>query len=218
MMARMESKALRDILKLYFIFGSRNCLKNPLEVLQEAVAGGITMFQFREKGQGAFTGAEKVQFAKKLQEICRKNKIPFIVDDDIDLALELDADGVHIGQEDDPVHEVRKRIGDKILGVSAYTMEEVEKAIKDGADYLGIGPVFPTSTKEDAKAVQGTALMKEVRKKGIDIPIVGIGGIKVNNAQEVIEAGADGISVITAITYAGNITETTRDLRKQVSK
>lgn len=211
-MTRVASKKLREALKLYFILGSQNCLKDPVEVLQEAIAGGTTIFQFREKGQGARTGTEKVQLAKQLQTICREKGIPFIVNDDIDLALELDADGVHIGQDDGPVADIRKKIGDKILGVSAHTMEEVRRAIADGADYLGLGPIFPTTTKEDAEAVQGTALLGEVRKQGIDIPMVGIGGIKVHNAQSVIAAGADGISVITAISHAENITETARQL------
>jgi len=214
--ARIDSQRLRDALKVYFIFGSVNCLKNPLEVLEEAVEGGITIYQFREKGNGALQGLEKFALAKELQAICRKNNVPFIVNDDIDLALELDADGVHIGQDDEPVSDVRKKIGDKILGVSAHSEEEVKSAIENGADYLGLGPIFPTSTKEDAKAVQGTRLIEELREKGYDIPIVGIGGIKVENARSVIKAGADGVSVITAISHSETIKETTSKLKQAV--
>jgi thiamine-phosphate pyrophosphorylase len=212
----MDAETLRAALKVYFIFGSTNCLKNPVDVLEEAIAGGITIFQFREKGEGALEGVKKVELAKELQKICREKGIPFIVNDDIELAVEIDADGVHIGQEDEPVENVRKRLGNKILGVSTHSVEEAKAAIACGADYLGLGPVFPTSTKEDAKAVQGTTLIQNLRAKGFDIPVVGIGGITVNNAHSIMKAGADGVAVITAISHAKKITETTKTLRNNV--
>lgn len=212
----MNSQQLRDSLKVYFISGSINCLKDPVEVLEDAIKGGITIYQFREKGSRALEGTKKYDLAKDLQALSRKNGVPFIVNDDIELALELDADGVHIGQEDEPVEEVRKKIGDKILGVSAHSIAEVDHAIKNGADYLGIGPIFPTATKEDAKDAAGTKLIEELRQKGYNIPIVGIGGIKVENARSVIQAGADGVSVITAISLAEDIKGTTTKLKKEV--
>jgi thiamine-phosphate pyrophosphorylase len=215
-MARIDSQQLRDVLKVYFISGSINCHKNPTEVLEDAIKGGITIFQFREKGLGALAGSQKYDLARELKALCNNNSVPFIVNDDIELALELDADGVHIGQEDEAVGEVRKKIGDKILGVSAHTLAEVDDAIHNGADYLGIGPIFPTSTKEDAKAAAGTKLIEDLRAKGYDIPIVGIGGIKVENARSVIQAGADGVSVITAISLAEDIIGTTTKLKKEV--
>jgi thiamine-phosphate pyrophosphorylase len=215
-MARIDSEALKEALKVYFIFGSNNCLKNPIEVLEEAIAGGISIFQFREKGKDALQGLEKVELAKVLQSICKENGIPFIVNDDIELALEISADGVHIGQEDEPVESVREKIGDRILGVSAHTMKEAQAAVDAGADYLGIGPIFPTKTKEDAKAVQGTVLIEELRVNQFTIPLVGIGGITAENANSVIKSGADGVSVITAISLAQNIKDATRQLRKSV--
>ncbi|XJZ28844.1 thiamine phosphate synthase [Bacillota bacterium Lsc_1132] len=215
-MVRYNQQQLRSVLKVYFIAGSTNCLKNPKEVLEEAIAGGVTFFQFREKGKGALTGKAKYELAKELQQVCRNHGIPFIVNDDIELAIELGADGVHVGQDDEPVETVRSKIGDKILGVSAHTVEEVQVAIEQGADYLGIGPIFPTSTKEDAKPVQGTALLRELRTKGFNMPIVGIGGITPENASMVMEAGADGVSVITAISLAHNITEAARQLKNKV--
>jgi thiamine-phosphate pyrophosphorylase len=204
------------MLKVYFISGSINCLKEPAQVLEEAINGGITIYQFREKGHGALEGKQKFELAKNLQTLCRENGVPFIVNDDIELALELNADGVHIGQDDEPIEAVRKKVGNKILGVSAHSIKEVDHALKHGADYLGIGPIFPTSTKEDAKAAAGTLLIEELRKKGYKIPIVGIGGIKVENARSVIKAGADGVSVITAISLANNIIEATKKLKAQV--
>jgi thiamine-phosphate pyrophosphorylase len=217
-MARVNYEKIKDLLKVYFILGSTNCTKNPVQVLEEAIAGGITIFQFREKGNGALNGTEKYELALNLQRICKAASIPFIVNDDVDLALELDADGIHIGQEDEPVENIREKIGNKILGVSAHTIEEARKAVEYGADYLGIGPIFSTKTKEDAKEVQGTSLIEKLRKSGFDIPLVGIGGITVSNAHSVIQAGADGVSVITAISLAKEITKTTIELRKSVDK
>jgi thiamine-phosphate pyrophosphorylase len=211
-------KNLREALKVYFIMGSPNCKQLPSEVLEEAIAGGITFFQFREKGEGALKGSEKYVLAKKLQSICREHGIPFIVNDDIELAIEIGADGVHIGQEDEPVKTVREKIGKKILGVSVHTEEEAINAIQGGADYFGIGPIFPTATKEDAKPAKGPVLIQELRQKGYTIPIVGIGGITIDNAASVVEAGADGVSVITAISHAESPREAAWALRKNVGE
>ncbi len=207
---------LHEALKVYFIMGSPNCRKAPADVLTEAIAGGITLFQFREKGEGALTGTAKYKLAKELQQICKQQQIPFIVNDDIELALEINADGVHIGQEDEPVQVVRNMIGTKILGVSVHTLEEAEAAKREGADYFGIGPVFPTTTKNDAKPCQGTRLIETLRSAGFTIPIVGIGGISSKNASSVIEAGADGVSVITAISHAESPLEAAKALRLEV--
>jgi thiamine-phosphate pyrophosphorylase len=212
-----NSDSLQNTLKVYFIMGSPNCKDNPARVLNEAIKGGITLFQFREKGIGALTGDAKVELAKELQQICRELHIPFIINDDINLAIALNADGVHIGQEDDPVEEVRKKIGhDKIIGVSVHSYEEAMTALEGGADYFGIGPVFPTKTKEDAKPSNGTKLIEELRDREVCIPIVGIGGITAENAGSVIQAGADGVSVITAISHAESVTEAAENLRKSV--
>lgn len=206
-MKRIDSDQLRDLLKVYFIMGSVNCLKSPAKVLKEAVAGGITMFQFREKGTGALTAQVRFNLGRRLQKICRENGVPFIVNDDIDLAIALDADGIHVGQDDTPALAIRQLLGeDKIVGVSAHSLVEAQQAIADGADYLGIGPIYPTSSKEDAQAVRGTSVIEEIRNSGITIPLVGIGGITVHNAAPVLAAGADGISVISAIAGAEDIT------------
>jgi thiamine-phosphate pyrophosphorylase len=215
--ARIKNERMKELLKVYFIMGSINCQKEPLGVMKEAIEGGITLFQYREKGRGALAGEEYYKLAKQLQSLCKNHNIPFIVNDDVELALAIDADGVHIGQDDEAVETVRKKIGDKILGVSAHTIEEARFAIEKGADYLGIGPIFPTSSKEDAKAVQGTVLIESLRKLGIDIPIVGIGGINASNASSVVEAGADGVSVISAISLASSPYENTKQLAEAVN-
>ncbi|MGE6539946.1 thiamine phosphate synthase [Bacillus luti] len=217
-MARIEIDKMSKLLQVYFIMGSNNCMKDPLAVLKEALDGGVTLFQFREKGEGALTGEKRLQFAKEVQALCKEHGVPFIVNDDVELAIELDADGVHVGQDDEGITSVRERMGDKIIGVSTHTIEEARWAIENGADYLGVGPIFPTSTKKDTKAVQGTKGLAHFREQGIMIPIVGIGGITIENTASVIEAGADGVSIISAISLAESAYESTKELVEEVSK
>lgn len=217
-MMRIETKKMSKLLQVYFIMGSNNCTKDPLSVLKEALDGGVTLFQFREKGEGALIGEDRVRFAKEVQALCREYGVPFIVNDDVELAIELDADGVHVGQDDEGITSVREKMGDKIIGVSTHTIEEARWAIENGADYLGVGPIFPTSTKKDTKAVQGTKGLAHFREQGITIPIVGIGGITIENTASVIEAGADGVSVISAISLAESAYESTKKLVEEVSK
>ncbi|HDR7319250.1 TPA: thiamine phosphate synthase [Bacillus toyonensis] len=217
-MMRIETKKMSDLLQVYFIMGSNNCMKDPLAILKEALDGGVTLFQFREKGEGTLTGEDRVRFAKKLQALCKEYGVPFIVNDDVELAVELDADGVHVGQDDEGITSVREKMGDKIIGVSTHTIEEAKWAIENGADYLGVGPIFPTSTKKDTKAVQGTKGLAHFREQGITVPIVGIGGITIENTAAVIEAGADGVSVISAISLADSAYESTKRLAGEVNK
>lgn len=217
-MSRITKAEMSRLLSVYFIMGSNNCTKKPLQVLRDALEGGITIFQFREKGEGALTGEKRICFAKELQAICKEYDVPFIVNDDVELALELDADGVHVGQDDEGITSVREKMGDKIIGVSTHTIEEARWAIENGADYLGVGPIFPTSTKKDTKAVQGTKGLAHFREQGITIPIVGIGGISIENTASVIEAGADGVSIISAISLAESAYESTKKLVEEVSK
>lgn len=203
-----------DVL-LYFIMGSINA-KDPLRVLEAALEGGITCFQLREKGSCALQGKEKKAFAESCQRLCYQFDVPFIINDDVDLALELNADGVHIGQDDAEARSVRRRIGtSKVLGVSVHTVEEAKKAIEDGVDYVGMGPVYQTTSKEDAKSVAGTAVIKEVATLYSDLPIVGIGGITVDNGAPVFQAGAHGISVISAIARAKNPKMATETLKEK---
>lgn len=211
--SRKEAHQIRAWLPVYFIMGSQDCTRNPVDVLEEAISGGITVFQFREKGSNALTGDAKMELAKTLQALCKSKGVPFIINDDIELALALDADGVHIGQEDESAAIVRKRLGpEKILGVSAHSKDEALQAIADGADYLGVGPIFPTQSKADAKPVSGTILIETLRSQGIEFPLVGIGGITPQNAHVVMEAGADGVSVISSISRAPSVLESTRQL------
>ncbi|MEA3322342.1 MAG: thiamine phosphate synthase [Bacillota bacterium] len=203
----------RDWLSVYLVMGSGDCNgRDPRDVLQEAISGGITFFQFREKGTGAKVGMEKRKLARELREICKRHNIPFIVNDDIDLALEVKADGVHIGQEDTSFSVVEERLAPgMIIGVSCHTVEEAAAAVDDGADYIGVGPMYFTSTKKDIREVKGPEVISEIRKAGLTVPIVGIGGITVENAEEVLEAGANGVAVISAISKAESAKEAAAD-------
>ncbi|SFR21555.1 MULTISPECIES: thiamine phosphate synthase [unclassified Paenibacillus] len=216
MSGRMLSEVVRRQLQMYLVLGSVNCFAEPGWVVQEALAGGATMVQFREKGLGALTGVPMFELARQLQELCRHAGVPFIINDDVELALELDADGVHIGQDDESAESVRERIGNRILGVSAHTIEEARRAILQGADYLGVGPIYPTISKDDAHAVQGPAILYEMRKAGIDVPIVGIGGITVDRVEEVARAGADGVAVISAVTQTEQVRGAVKELKKNM--
>ena len=207
-------------LQLYFIMGSANTKEaDPLEVLEAALRGGVTCFQLREKGPGALIGDEKRAFAEACQILCQHYNVPFIVNDDIDLAIAVDADGVHVGQDDEVAAVVRERIGkDKILGVSVHNESEMLAAIKVGADYVGMGPVYATSSKADAKPVSGTAFIREMSDLYPTMPIVGIGGITAANCEPVLKAGASGVSIISAIAAANDPYIAVRHFKIALSK
>lgn len=137
----------RELLRKYFIMGSQNCHRDPNAVLEEALAAGITAFQFREKGTGSLSGEKKLQLGRELRERCRAHDVPFFINDDIELAEELEVDGIHVGQDDMPVKEVRTRFSDKIIGLSISTQEELDRSPLELVDYIGVGPIFTTSTK-----------------------------------------------------------------------
>ena len=183
-------------LSLYLVTDKRNKTDDEfLEIIEEAIKGGTTVVQIREKE------GETLDFynlALKVKEITSKYNVPLIVNDRIDVSLAIKSEGVHIGQTDMPADVARSLIGDEmILGVSASTVEEARKAEKDGADYIGTGAVFPTATKDDAPSITKDDL-KEVTGS-INIPTVAIGGITLENANELAGTGIAGISVVSAI-------------------
>lgn len=202
-------RALAEQLRLYFVCGTPNT-KDILQTVETALRCGVTCFQFREKGKEALYGDKKEAMARALQTLCRSYDVPFIINDDVELAARIDADGVHIGQDDDEAAIVRERIGpDKWLGVSVHTLEEAAAAI-DYADYVGIGPVYPTNSKADAGAVNGTVLIRQVRAMYRELPIVGIGGILPEYVPMIRQDGADGVAVISAIASAPDVAMATR--------
>ena len=170
------------------------------EIVKEAVAGGVTMVQLREKTAGSLSFYER---ALRLKRVTRKAGVPLIINDRTDIMLAADADGLHVGQSDLPAAVARRLIGpDKILGVSAHTVEEAVRAEKDGADYLGVGAVFPTATKKDAESVSYETL-KEICES-VSIPVVAIGGISEENIVKLSGSGIGGIAVVSAIMNADN--------------
>lgn len=202
-------RAFAEQLRLYFVCGTPNT-KDILQTVETALRCGVTCFQFREKGKEALYGDKKEAMARALRTLCRSYDVPFIINDDVDLAERINADGVHIGQDDADAARVRERIGPgKWLGVSVHTLEETAAAI-DYADYVGIGPVYPTNSKADAGAVNGTVLIRQVRAMYRELPIVGIGGILPEYVPMIRQDGADGVAVISAIASAPDVAMATR--------
>lgn len=198
-------RSVEQILRKYLIMGSQNCDGDPLAILEAAAKAGITAFQFREKGAGSLTGNAKLQLGKQLRNICRVYDIPFIVNDDIELVDPLEADGIHVGQEDQSVAELSRRYPEKIIGLSVSNWNEVTNSPISLVDYIGAGPIFATDTKTDAKSAVGLDWIKALREHFPELPIVGIGGINPGNSASVIQAGANGVSFISAVTKASDI-------------
>lgn len=203
-------KFSRESLKLYAVT-DRTWLNNRTlgQVVSEAISGGATLIQLREKNLGY--EAFKYQ-ALEIQELCKKNNIPFIVNDNVNLALDVNADGIHVGQDDMEAGNVRALIGPKkILGVSVRTPEEAVLAEKNGADYLGAGAVFHTGSKSDAVDITHETLKKIC--SSVKIPVVAIGGINAKNARELSGSGIAGLAVISAIFASHDIKGAAQELR-----
>ena len=206
---------LREQMLLYAVT-DRNWLNGQTlyEQVEEALKGGATFIQLREKD---LTEEEFLEEAKKIQQLCKKYRVPFIINDNVKLAKEIDADGVHAGQSDMEALDVRAQLGeDKIIGVSARTVEQALLAEKHGADYLGVGAVFQTGTKTDAREVEHSVL-KEICTK-VDIPIVAIGGITQDNVKELSGSGINGVAVISAIFAQKDIETATAKLKSCVEQ
>lgn len=187
--------------------------RTHLDVAREAMAGGATVIQFREKEKKT---QEAVKIALQLRRLTWDAGVPLIINDRVDIALAIQADGIHIGQEDMPFSEAKKIIpGRMLIGVSATNLAEAVKAEREGANYLGVGPIFPTPSKEDTVQPIGVDALKGMRAM-ISIPIVAIGGITFGNIDEVLEAEADGVAVISAVANAPDMKEATRLLRQKI--
>ncbi|MFD3261454.1 thiamine phosphate synthase [Paenibacillus lentus] len=186
---------MRDF-RLYAITDERSHPGRELaDVMEEAILGGADIVQLRDKHSNREAVLEK---AKKLRELTYRYNVPFIVNDYIDIALEVNADGIHLGQGDATLPAARKLVGDKIIGISTHAIEEALLAEQQGADYIGVGPVYRTATKADVVEPVTLSYVREVARK-IKIPFVAIGGIKLHNVDEVIAAGAKRICAVTEI-------------------
>ena len=182
--------------------------------VEKALEGGATFVQLREKhlDHDAF-----LQEAKEIKVLCAKYQVPFVLDDDVELALEVGADGVHVGQSDMEAGDVRAKLGeDKIVGFSEQTVEQARLAQERGADYLGVGAVFPTSSKDDAVEVDHE--MVKAICEAVDIPVIAIGGITKDNVQELSGCGLCGIAVISAIFAKPDIKKATEELKAATEK
>lgn len=184
--------------------------KTLYEQVEEALKGGVTCVQLREKDLDDEAFLEE---AKEIRALCRRYNVPFIVNDNVEIAVKCGADGVHVGQEDMAAGDVRSKVGDNmILGVSVHTVEEARKAVADGADYLGLGAIFPTNTKTDVDQMKNEVLRDICN--AVDVPIVAIGGLNRGNILKLAGSGVDGVALVSAIFSADNIEESCRELRK----
>jgi len=202
-------------LQLYAVTDSRWLNGAALaEAVEKALAGGVTCVQLREKH---LPFDEFLRTAKEIKSLCQSYHVPFIVDDNLDIVLACDADGLHIGQNDMPAAKARKLLGpNKILGVSAQTVEQAIAACRDGADYLGVGAVFPTGTKTDAVEVPLDTL--KAITAAVDIPVVAIGGIGTDNIVKLSGTGIAGAAVVSAIFAQDDIKKAAANLRQLMVK
>ena len=192
---------------------SLSCGRSTIEVVAEAVTGGVSCVQLREK---KLPIREMIAEARRLVALLRPLNIPLIINDRVDVALAAGADGVHLGQSDMPIGDARKILGSgRVIGISAESVEDAVVAERQGADYIGISPVFGTLTKTDIAEPLGLAGVREIRKR-VAVPLVGIGGISTANAADVMMAGADGVAVVSAIVAASCPAKSARELLVEV--
>lgn len=182
------------------------------DCVEEAIIGGTTMVQLREKTASSL---DFYNLAARIKNITAKYHVPLIINDRLDIAMAIDADGIHLGQDDLPIEIARKHFGDnKIIGISVSTTEEAVLAEKSGADYLGAGAMFPTGTKTDAKLVSLPEL--KLIKESVNIPVVAIGGINENNAYDIFSTGIDGLSIVSAILAKEDIREASSNIKSKI--
>ncbi|TPR50790.1 thiamine phosphate synthase [Apilactobacillus kunkeei] len=209
-------KFAKEQLNVYFIAGSQNVggdVDKLIQIVENSCKNGITMFQYREKDCSTLTDAEKLQVAIQLKEITTKYNVPYIIDDDIDLMKEINADGIHVGQDDTKIERVIAECPNKIIGLSTHTLDEVRAANNvDSLDYIGIGPIFATQSKLKVKPAIGIDELNRLYQESIH-PAVAIGGIKEDNAKAVLTTNVDGVSVISDIIDSSDIQQTINRLK-----
>lgn len=211
--AMLREDKLRRLRGLYVIVDTEALRgRDHVESTALVIEAGVKVIQLRDKEHKK---AKLIDIAQEMGKLCRENGVLFIVNDYIDVALAADADGLHLGEEDLPAVVARGLLPrDKILGCSVRTIEKARSAIAEGADHLGVGGMFPTTSKEDNEVI-GTAGLRAIRE-AVDVPLVAIGGINKDNMSSVLEAGADAVAVISAVLGAGDIEIATRQLLKVI--
>ncbi|MBW2482981.1 MAG: thiamine phosphate synthase [Desulfobacterales bacterium] len=191
------------------------CGRSNLEVVTAAVDGGTTVVQLREKDCPTL---EFIQQAQSIKAFLRKRNIPLIINDRVDIAQAVKADGVHLGQSDMPLEMAKGILGNTmIIGISAESIEDAITAEKGGADYLGISPIYATPTKTNTAPALGLEGLREIRK-AVSLPLVGIGGLNKDNAADVIRNGADGVAVVSAIVAADDPAAAARELKQVINE
>lgn len=199
---------------LYFITDSRLTRQGIIEDVKQVIEAGCRTVQYREKEKSA---REMIKEAAEIGGICREKDVLFIVNNNVDIALAVNADGIHLGQRDMPVVITRKLLGrKKIIGVTVHSVEEALQAQKQGADYVSVSPIFHTDTKRDAGKPVGIQLIKEIKEQ-VGLPVVAIGGINEKNLQQVLDAGSDCIAMISAIVASDNVAATVWRIRKRTA-
>jgi len=182
--------------------------KGNIQCVRDMIAGGIEVIQYREKEKPL---REKIEEIKEIRGICRENNVLFIVNDHIDIALLVEADGIHVGQKDMHISDVRRLVGEEmIIGLSTHSPEQAKQAVLDGADYIGVGPIFPTTTKDTPSV--GLEYL-EYASKNIDIPFVAIGGIKVHNIEKISVRNPYSVCLVSEIVGATDIKATIKKLK-----
>ncbi len=189
---------------------------DTVKTAEEALKGGVDIVQLREY---SLTDSELLTLARKVRELTKAHNALFIVNNRPDIALLSDADGVHLGQDDLPVADARKILGGgKLVGVSTHGMDQAKKAVADGADYIGVGPVYPTQTKKNVVPTVTLDYVKQVSASGLELPFFAIGGIKLHNLEKVLKAGARRVAVVTGIVKTLNPQKVARELKEIIQK
>jgi len=210
-MNKEKLKEAFEKVRLYCFSPGKLCgSRDPISIVEAQIKGGADVIQLREKGKSK---REILEIGFKIREITRKYNVLFIVNDDLDIALILDADGLHLGQDDIPIEYARPFMKDKLIGISTHSIEQAKEAIKKGADYIGFGPVFETSTKEKKEKTVGIAALSRL-KDICPIPYVAIGGITLSNVHSVIEAGCRRVAIISDIIHAPDVEERCRKIKQ----
>ncbi|MFZ7202061.1 thiamine phosphate synthase [Avibacterium avium] len=216
----------KSILRCYLVAGTQDCRHLPqydasqpqqtlLERLEQALKAGITCYQFREKGQFSLQDPQQIeQLARQCQDLCKQYNVPFIMNNDVQLAEKLHADGIHVGQKDTPVEQLAQQIeGKMLIGLSINTLQQAQRHNAFlGVNYYGCGPIFTTFSKEDPSPVVGIHFISTLRQQGINKPLVAIGGIKTEQVPALLQAGADGVAVISTIMQAEDVAATVQKI------
>lgn len=211
----MMKDKIKSLAGLYVIIDTQALRgRSEKEVAQQAIKGGAKVIQLRDKERSR---AELLGIAQQLSSICAENEVLFIMNDYLDIALATDADGLHLGQDDLPIPVARRIFpGNRLIGCSTHSLAEALEAQSQGADYIAIGSIYPTMSKESAKVI-GLGMLQQIRE-AIAVPLIAIGGINEDNVEEVIKAGADGVAVISAVVGKEDVEGAARRLAAKIEQ